>query len=441
MISPFQGTPAEAVEALEALLRDAVALRMIADVPLGAFLSGGIDSSLVVALMQAEARRAGGDPVRTFTIGFREREYDEAPHARAVAAHLGTRHTEIILGAEDALALVPELPRCWDEPFADSSQIPTLLVSRLARQHVTVALSGDGGDELFGGYNRYVWARRIWRSVAWLPHGPRRALAASTRAVRPAAWDLLAKAARALGGRRHVPQQVGARMHKLAELVAAPDAAHLYARLISAVDDPAALVVGGSDPESVLTRSDALLDGLPPTARMMYLDLVSYLVDDILVKVDRASMAYSLEARAPLLDHRVVELAWRLPLSIRMRDGSGKWPLRTILERHVPRSLIDRPKMGFGVPVAEWLGGSLRPWAEELLSEQSLRQDGMLVPHAVRRLWAEYLGGARHRWSVLWGILMYLAWRNGRGEKGAGTHSPSRPPLSPTHSPPLHSPP
>jgi asparagine synthase (glutamine-hydrolysing) len=411
MIAPFVGTPADAVEELERLLRDAVSLRMIADVPLGAFLSGGIDSSLVVALMQAEAQRLGADPVRTFTIGFKEREYDEAPHARAVATHLGTQHTEVVLSAEDALALVPELPTRWDEPFADSSQIPTLLVSRLARQQVTVALSGDGGDELFGGYNRYLWARRIWNAVSWLPHGPRRALAASATALRPAAWDLLAHAARSLGGRRRIPPQVGARVHKLADLMAAPDAAHLYTRLISAIAQPASLVIGGAEPESVLTRRDDLLQGLSLTGRMMYLDLVTYLVDDILVKVDRASMAYALETRAPLLDHRVVELAWRLPLSIRMRDGRGKWPLRTILDRHLPRALTDRPKMGFGVPVAAWLTGPLRPWAEELLSEEALRRDGLLHPPAVRQLWREHLGGARERWSVLWGILMYLGWR------------------------------
>lgn len=418
LAEPFDGTAQEAVDELGRLLGDAVSLRMIADVPLGAFLSGGIDSSLIVALMQAQSLAQSGRPVRTFTIGFREREYDEAPHARAIATHLGTDHTEVILRAEDALEYVPTIARRWDEPFADSSQIPTFLVSHLARQHVTVALSGDGGDELFGGYNRYLWARRIWRSVSWMPHGPRRLLAAGARAVRPAAWDTLAGAARALGARRRLPPHAGLRIHKLAELVAAPDAAHLYARLVSAVGDPASLVVGGREPESILTRRDDLLEALHPTARMMYLDLVSYLVDDILVKVDRASMAVSLETRAPLLDHRMVEFAWRLPLHIRMHDGIGKWPLRALLERHVPKALIERPKMGFGVPVAEWLTGPLRPWAEELLSEASLRRDGMLVVEEVRKLWQEYLGGSRSRWAVLWGVLMYLGWRDGM--KGEG---------------------
>jgi asparagine synthase (glutamine-hydrolysing) len=349
--------------------------------------------------------------VRTFTIGFDEREYDEARHAAAVAHHLGTDHTELTVTAQDALDAVPLIPGSWDEPFADASQIPTYLVARLARQHVTVALSGDGGDELFGGYNRYVWADRIWRSVGWMPHRGRLALAELGRAVRPAAWDRLGRGAAALAGRHRIPPGVGLKVHKLADLVASTDARELYARLVSAHGDPASLVIGGREPSSILLGQDDLLERLPPTARMMYLDLVSYLVDDILVKVDRATMAASLEARAPLLDHRVVEFAWRLPLSIRMRDGVGKWPLRRLLERHLPRELFERPKMGFGVPIPQWLRGPLREWAEDLLGEDSLRRDGMLDVAAVRSMRAEFFAGQTARWSVLWGVLMYLAWR------------------------------
>lgn len=411
----FAGSPEEAVDELERLLRDATALRMISDVPLGAFLSGGIDSSTIVALMQSIAMSPSAGqprrPVRTFTIGFNEKEYDEAKHAAAIAKHLGTDHTELTVTAQDALDVVPKLPAIWDEPFADASQIPTYLVSKLARAHVTVALSGDGGDELFGGYNRYVWADRIWRGVGWMPRGGRRALAGLGRTLRPAAWDRVGRGVATIAGRHRVPPSVGLKVHKLADLVSSGDAGELYARLVSAHADPASLVIGGREPSSVLTADDDLIAGLTPTARMMYLDLVSYLVDDILVKVDRASMAASLEARAPLLDHRVVEFAWRLPMSIRMRDGVGKWPLRQLLERHVPRELFERPKMGFGVPVPQWLRGPLREWAEDLLSDSSLRRDGLLEPAPVRTLWAEFNAGQAARWSVLWGALMYLAWR------------------------------
>ncbi|HMN95931.1 MAG TPA: asparagine synthase (glutamine-hydrolyzing) [Phycisphaerales bacterium] len=406
---PFDGSPEEAVDQLERLLADAVTLRMIADVPLGGFLSGGIDSSVVVALMQSVASR----PVRTFTIGFREAEYDEARHAAEVARHLGTDHTELTLTAAEALAIVPEIARRWDEPFADASQVPTFLVAQLARRHVTVALSGDGGDELFGGYNRYAWARRIWRSVSWMPHGARRALGAAARSVPPRCWDRAARAVGAVAGRHRVPPGAGSKMHKLAALVESPDVGSLYARLVSAEMHPERLVPGAVEAPSILARRDPRFERLAPAARMMHMDFGSYLVDDIMVKVDRATMAVALESRAPLLDHRIVEFAWSLPMSIRMKDGIGKWPLRSLLARHVPPALTERPKQGFGVPIAEWLGRELRPWAEDLLSERSLRADGLLDAAAVRSLWAQYLGGATTRWPALWGVLMYRSWRAG----------------------------
>jgi len=422
--APFAGSPEQAVDALDAVLGPAVAERMVADVPLGAFLSGGIDSSLVVALMQAQSSR----PVRTFTIGFEEANFNEATHARAVAAHLGTEHTELALTPGAALDVVPRLSTIFDEPFADSSQIPTFLVSSLARQHVTVALSGDGGDELFGGYNRHRFGDQLWRWAAPLPRAARRGTASLLRAVRPSTWDRAAGIIATLSQRR-LPPAVGAKVHKLATLLCAQSIGELYQGFVSIHDDPASLVVGGAATTRSLEESHARTDERALEARareslmleapleMMLLDLERYLVDDILVKVDRASMAVSLEARAPLLDHRVVEFAWTLPRTLRIRNGVGKWPLRELLSRHVPRALFERPKQGFGVPMAKWLAGPLRPWAEALLSETALRQDGMLEIAPVRKLWSEFLAGRTDRWEILWALACYRqwadAWRSG----------------------------
>jgi asparagine synthase (glutamine-hydrolysing) len=405
MAAPFAGTEAEAADALEALLRDAVGLRMIADVPLGAFLSGGIDSSTVVALMQAQSAR----PVKTFSIGFQDGGYDEARHAAAVAAHLGTEHTELYVTPEDALAVIPRLPSMYDEPFADSSQIPTFLVSQLARRHVTVALSGDGGDELFAGYNRHLWGKRVGRAVRRVPR-PLRALGAGAlTALSPRGWDRLYRGVAPVlppSLRQRVP---GDKMHKLAAVLPADGPLDLYRRLASHWKEPASVVPGATEPPTLLTRpGGAALRGL--TAQMMYWDLTTYLPDDILTKVDRASMAVGLEARVPLLDHRVVEFAWTVPLHMKLRDGQGKWLLRQVLYRHVPQSLVERPKMGFGIPLDAWLRGPLRGWAEDLLDEGRLRREGFLDPVPVRRLWAEHLSG-RGGWQYhLWDVLMFQAW-------------------------------
>lgn len=402
----------EAVDALEQRLTDAVRLQSLADVPLGAFLSGGVDSSALVALMQKQATR----PVKTFTVGFEETGFDEAPYARAVARHLGTDHAEMFVTAAEAQGVIGRLPAMYDEPFADSSQIPTHLVCTAARQHVTVSLSGDAGDELFGGYNRYFWGPRIWSRVAWLPAPARHALGRAISAIPVAGWDALSGPLNALlpGGKGIT--QPGDKAHKLAaRLRGVRDLDDLYHSLVSEWQDPAQVVRG--DGEDVLIEPPSLLDDAAPARgveesqlRMMYRDSMTYLPDDILCKVDRAAMAVSLETRVPFLDHRVAELAWRLPLKMKMRDGQGKWVLRQVLNRHVPRELTDRPKAGFGIPIGQWLRAPLRPWAEGLLDEQRIKSEGYFHAGPIRQRWQEHLSGKRDHTPALWAVLMFQAW-------------------------------
>ena len=401
--NPFAGSEAEALDALELRLGSAVRRQMIADVPLGVLLSGGIDSTLVTALMQTNSTH----PVRTFTIGFEEREYDEATHARAVAAHLRTDHTELRFSANDALTLIPQLPTIYDEPFADSSQLPTHLVMELAQEHVTVALSGDGGDEFFGGYNRYFFAPRVWRNIAWIPAALRRAIGAGVTALPVAVVNRLAgslarRAGIALPGDK--VHKLGLRMRNVKSLD------DLYVALVTEWPDAAGMVVDGRIPPNLLDRRDAWPQLRDPVSRMMALDGLTYLPDDILVKVDRASMAVSLETRAPFLDRDVVEFAWTLPISMKLRDGRGKWLLRQLLDRHVPRALVERPKMGFGIPLDGWLRGPLREWAEDLLSEERLKREGYLHPASVRATWDRHVRGEGSFGYRMWSVLMFQAW-------------------------------
>ena len=403
--SPLVASPDEVVNELEVLLKSAVNQQMVADVPLGAFLSGGIDSSIVVALMQVQSKR----PVKTFTIGFNEGDFNEAQHAKAVARHLGTDHTELYVTPQHALDVIPKLPNLYCEPFADPSQIPTFLLSHLARQQVTVSLSGDAGDELFGGYNRYLLADNLWGKISSVPSVVRTLGVAGIHALSPATWNTLLGPLLPLIPRSLRLANVGEKLHKGAGVLNAKSIDDLYLGL-GTHWEPAGLVIGGREPATCLRGKSLLLSGLDAVQRMMALDAITYLPDDVLVKVDRAAMGVSLESRVPLLDHRVVEFAWRVPQSMKIRDGVGKWILRQVLYRYVPQKLIERPKMGFSLPIDEWLRGPLKDWAEALLDEGRLRREGYFNPGPIREKWTEHLSGHRNWQFLIWNILMFQAW-------------------------------
>ena len=404
--SRVSGEDQDVIKELWTQLQRAVSLRMIADVPLGTFLSGGVDSSTVAALMQSQSTRA----VQTFTIGFHEDDHNEATHAKRIAAHLGTDHTELYLTPKDALDVVPQLPSMFDEPFADSSQIPTFLVSKLARQNVTVSLSGDGGDELFGGYNRYLFTKRMWRVMKQVPISARKAVENCILSVRPEKIDDLNRRLNSLVGRRNHVSALGDKAHKFANFLELPSAQSLYMRALSHWDQPDILVPGSREPKTVadfIARA-ASLPSLEEA--MMLTDLANYLPDDILTKVDRASMAVGLEARVPLLDHNIVEFAWKLPLRFKIRNGVGKWILRQVLYKYVPAELVERPKMGFGVPIAAWLRGPLHEWAQDLLSPAALKTHGLFDIEIIRQRWQEHLSGKRNWQYHLWDILVFQDW-------------------------------
>ena len=389
----------DAVNLLEHHLQDAVQLQSLADVPLGAFLSGGIDSSTIVALMQQQSMR----PIKTFTVGFEEAGFDESKHARAVASYLGTEHHEMFVTAAEAQAVIPHLPDIFDEPFADSSQIPTHLVCKAASTQVKVALSGDAGDELFGGYNRYVWGPRIWRRIEWLPYQARQTLGAGLQNFPIPILNLLAK--------RQSVVRPAEKLHKLGRaLTKSTDFSGFYLSLVSEWLDPAA-VVKGCESDSLGKNSFSLEDSIDSLAlKMMFQDAITYLPDDILCKVDRSAMASSLETRVPFLDHRVVEMAWRLPLNLKIHGDEGKWALRQVLYKHVPKNLVERPKAGFAIPLGKWLRGPLKPWAEALLEEKRLISEGYFYPQPIRSKWAEHIAGYRDHAASIWSVLMFQAW-------------------------------
>jgi asparagine synthase (glutamine-hydrolysing) len=394
----FSGSDQEVITELDALLKSAVAGQMIADVPIGAFLSGGVDSSTIVALMQARSNR----PVKTFTIGFDDAAYNEAGYAKAVARHLGTDHTEVYVTPRQAMEIIPRLPDLYDEPFADSSQVPTFLLAQLTRQYVSVSLSGDGGDEVFCGYNRHVWLDAIWRKIRWIPLPLRRGMAAFLHHMPVQLSETIL--------RRIKIGLLSDQVQKLSHILAMDNPTEMYLRLVGFWHQPMELVQNSIEPPSLMSEKDrwpALLDFLQ---QLMYLESATSLPDDMLVKVDRAAMGVSLETRVPLLDHRIVEFSWRLPRSMKIRMGESKWALRQVLSRYVPRSLIERPKAGFGIPIDVWLKGPLRPWAEHLLDPSRLRQEGYLDYLPVRQKWTEHLSG-QNKWQPhIWGVLMFEAW-------------------------------
>ncbi|MGH1352633.1 MAG: asparagine synthase (glutamine-hydrolyzing) [Methyloligellaceae bacterium] len=409
----FTGSETEAVEALDSVLRQAIQNQMASDVPLGAFLSGGIDSSTITAIMQSQSEK----PVQTFTIGFEDKNYNEADQAKAVAKHLGTSHTETYVTPRDALNLIPDLPKIYDEPFADASQIPTFLVSKTTRQHVTVALSGDAGDELFGGYNRYFWTNNIWRKIGFVPVIIRQMGAQGISALSPAAWNnIFTHVSKFLPKNLQVAQP-GDKAHKLAQVLAANSPENIYWGLVSHWKQPTDVALNAIEPPTVLTNNSYPVH-LDFEHRMMYQDTLSYLPDDILTKVDRAAMAVSLETRVPFLDHKVIDFAWSLPLNLKIRNGQGKWILRQVLNKYVPTSLIDRPKMGFGIPIDSWLRGPLKDWAENLLSPQRLRNEGYLNPAPIQEKWQQHQSGKFNWQYYLWNILMFQSWLEQENQNG-----------------------
>jgi len=405
----FDGSEADAINHLDSLLKDAISLRMIADVPLGAFLSGGIDSSTIVALMQCQSSQ----PIKTFTIGFCDRKYNESEYAKSVAKHLGTEHTELYITDKEAMSVIPQLPFLYDEPFADCSQIPTFLVSQMARRNVTVALSGDGGDELFAGYNRHIWFQKIWHQLVWIPKPIRERLSNVLTQISPARWNHVLSRMETLIPHNWRQRLPGDKIHKLAALLTVDTPQELYKSIIYHWQDLNLIWPNEShilEASGIFNEYTQGEDVENLTHKLMYLDTITYLPDDILVKVDRATMAVSLEARTPYLDPRVVEFAWTVPMSMKLRNNQGKWILKQVLSQYLPLNLIDRPKMGFSIPIDSWLCHPLREWAESLLNQSRIQQEGFLNPEPIHKKWQEHLSGSRNWSNHIWDILMFQSW-------------------------------
>jgi len=402
---PFQGSEEDAVEYLDSLMREVIQEHSLADVPVGAFLSGGIDSTSVVALMQS----LGNSPVEAFTIGYDNASYDESKDAKRIANHLGANYHQWIVTPQDAMDVIPELPSIYDEPFADASQIPTTLISQFAQQHVSVSLSGDGGDELFGGYNRHYWAPEIRKKMDRIPEPVRKGIAAGVKMISPTVWDQLIGTAGSIFPSRFALHHPGEKVHKIARLMSTEGVRDLYGALVRAWEEPVP-VIGGHSMDSVEQFESLWSKQGEFSEWMMWMDSLIYLPDDILVKVDRASMSTGLECRVPILDHRIVDFSLSLPLKMKVRNRQGKHVLRRVVDRYVPRELMERPKSGFGLPIHEWLRGPLRGWAEELLSEHRLKDEGLFDASMVRAVWDEHLQGKKNNQYLLWGVLMYQQW-------------------------------
>ena len=403
---PFKGSPSEAVDKLEQTLACSINEQMLSDVPLGAFLSGGIDSSTIVALMHNQS----STPIKTFTIGFENKGYNEAVHAKAVAKYLATDHTELYVQAEDALSVIPKLSSIYCEPFSDSSQIPTYLVSQLASQQVKVALSGDGGDELFGGYNRYLMAQNIWQQSRKFPKKARKLISYVLRTFPSKYWDAIFENLTPVLPKPLRIRTPSDKVYKLAEVLTTDNKYEYYQKLTSHWQQPNDIIIDGSEPSTLINTQSAWPETDSFQHSMMAMDAQTYMTDDILVKVDRAAMANSLETRVPMLDHRIIELAWQMPIDYKIRNGEGKWLLKQVLFRHIPKELIERPKMGFAIPLHDWLRTSLKDWAESLLDESVLRQQGYFEPAPIRKMWLEHLSGKYNHQNQLWDILMFQAW-------------------------------